>query len=93
MAQGELVRSAVGNGKAVVLNAWGSTCGPCAAEAPGFAAVAKDTEATGVRFVGINRASPPPSPLTGTGRTVARSLGTLAEGDLRKMTAPLIAEK
>ncbi|MEU9117918.1 TlpA disulfide reductase family protein [Streptomyces sp. NPDC048483] len=41
-------------GKVVVLNVWSSTCGPCIAEAPGFAKVAKSTRGQGVRFVGIN---------------------------------------
>ncbi|MFF1472418.1 TlpA family protein disulfide reductase [Streptomyces mirabilis] len=41
-------------GKVVVLNVWGSWCPPCRAEAPNFAKVAKDTEAKGVQFVGIN---------------------------------------
>ncbi|MFE5143136.1 TlpA family protein disulfide reductase [Streptomyces fagopyri] len=41
-------------GKIVVLNVWGSWCPPCRAEAPNFVKVAKDTEAKGVQFVGIN---------------------------------------
>ncbi|MER6442018.1 MULTISPECIES: TlpA disulfide reductase family protein [unclassified Streptomyces] len=41
-------------GKVVVLNVWGSWCPPCRAEAPNFVKVAKDTEAKGVQFVGIN---------------------------------------
>ncbi|MEU1787238.1 TlpA family protein disulfide reductase [Streptomyces sparsogenes] len=41
-------------GKIVVLNVWGSWCTPCRAEAPNLVKVAKDTEADGVRFVGIN---------------------------------------
>ncbi|MFD3524738.1 TlpA family protein disulfide reductase [Streptomyces sp. NPDC058653] len=43
-------------GKVVVLNVWGSWCGPCRAEAPYFAKVAKETEAKGqeVAFVGLN---------------------------------------
>ncbi|MFE3270491.1 TlpA family protein disulfide reductase [Streptomyces sp. NPDC059215] len=41
-------------GKVVVLNMWGSWCPPCRAEAPNFVKVAKDTEAKGVQFVGIN---------------------------------------
>ncbi|MEU9750931.1 TlpA family protein disulfide reductase [Streptomyces niveus] len=43
-------------GKIVVLNVWGSWCGPCRAEAPYFAKVAKETEAKGqdVAFVGLN---------------------------------------
>jgi thiol-disulfide isomerase/thioredoxin len=43
-------------GQVVVLNIWGSWCGPCRAEAPYFAKVAKETEAKGqdVAFVGLN---------------------------------------
>ncbi|MFJ9414892.1 TlpA family protein disulfide reductase [Streptomyces sp. NPDC101227] len=41
-------------GKVVVLNVWGSWCGPCIAEAPNFAKVADETKAKGVQFVGIN---------------------------------------
>ncbi|AJF65743.1 TlpA family protein disulfide reductase [Streptomyces vietnamensis] len=41
-------------GKVVVLNVWGSWCGPCRAEAPHFAKVAKDLEGKGVEFVGLN---------------------------------------
>ena len=41
-------------GEVVVLNVWGSWCAPCRAEAPGFVAVAADTAADGVQFVGVN---------------------------------------
>jgi len=41
-------------GDVVVLNVWGSWCAPCRAEAPGFSAVAADTAADGVQFVGVN---------------------------------------
>ena len=41
-------------GKVVVLNVWGSWCGPCRAEARYFSEVAKETKAQGVEFVGIN---------------------------------------
>lgn len=41
-------------GKVVVMNVWGSWCPPCRAEAPSFAKVAKEAEAEGVQFVGIN---------------------------------------
>ncbi|MEW1904382.1 TlpA disulfide reductase family protein [Streptomyces sp. NPDC086147] len=41
-------------GKVVVLNAWGSWCGPCRAEAPHFAKVAADLKGKGVEFVGLN---------------------------------------
>lgn len=38
----------------VVLNVWGSWCAPCRAEAPDLAAISKETEPRGVRFVGID---------------------------------------
>ncbi|MGW6455442.1 TlpA family protein disulfide reductase [Streptomyces sp. NPDC055078] len=41
-------------GKVVVLNAWGSWCPPCRAEAPHFAKVAKELKPQGVEFVGLN---------------------------------------
>lgn len=41
-------------GKIVVLNIWGSWCGPCRLEAQYFSRVAKETKAKGVEFVGIN---------------------------------------
>ncbi|MFD5033256.1 TlpA family protein disulfide reductase [Streptomyces sp. NPDC058220] len=41
-------------GKIVVLNVWGSWCGPCRAEVPHLVKVAKETESKGVAFVGIN---------------------------------------
>jgi thiol-disulfide isomerase/thioredoxin len=41
-------------GDVVVLNVWGSWCAPCRAEAPGMSAVAEQTAADGVRFVGVN---------------------------------------
>ncbi|MFI8005464.1 TlpA family protein disulfide reductase [Streptomyces sp. NPDC086010] len=41
-------------GKVVVLNFWGSWCGPCRAEAKHFEKVSKETAAQGVQFVGVN---------------------------------------
>ncbi|KPC62083.1 TlpA family protein disulfide reductase [Streptomyces chattanoogensis] len=120
-------------GKVVVLNVWGSYCGPCIAEAPNFAAVAQETKTKGVQFVGINtrdekaqavnfeeqhkvpypslfdptgklllrfpKGSLNPQAIPSTiaidrhGRIAARSLGPLDKSGLRKMIAPLIAEK
>lgn len=41
-------------GQVVVLNVWGSWCGPCRAEAPNLAAVSEATADQGVQFLGIN---------------------------------------
>ncbi|ANS67114.1 hypothetical protein SLINC_4890 [Streptomyces lincolnensis] len=41
-------------GQVVVVNVWGSWCGPCRAEAKYFAKVSKAYDGKGVQFVGIN---------------------------------------
>ncbi|MGH3431602.1 MAG: TlpA family protein disulfide reductase [Thermocrispum sp.] len=41
-------------GHVVVLNVWGSWCVPCREEAPDLARLARETEADGVRFLGID---------------------------------------
>lgn len=41
-------------GKIVVINVWGSWCGPCRVEAPYLQKVAEETKSKGVEFLGIN---------------------------------------
>lgn len=41
-------------GQVVVLNVWGSWCGPCREEAPGLQQVHESTRATGVTVLGID---------------------------------------
>ena len=41
-------------GKIVVINVWGSWCGPCRAETPDLARAARELEASGVRFIGVD---------------------------------------
>ncbi|MGS2588543.1 TlpA family protein disulfide reductase [Streptomyces hebeiensis] len=60
--EGEKLDVADLKGKIVVLNVWGSWCGPCRAEAPHFAKVSEETEAKGVAFVGINTRDPNKGP-------------------------------
>ncbi|MEU3187143.1 TlpA disulfide reductase family protein [Streptomyces sp. NPDC006923] len=60
--EGEKLDVADLRGKIVVLNVWGSWCGPCRAEAPYLVKVAKETEAKGVAFVGINTRDPNKGP-------------------------------
>ncbi|MCC0093788.1 TlpA family protein disulfide reductase [Streptomyces flavotricini] len=41
-------------GHVVVLNIWGSWCGPCRTEADGLERLSRQTRSEGVRFLGIN---------------------------------------
>jgi thiol-disulfide isomerase/thioredoxin len=42
------------HGDTIVLNFWGSWCAPCRAEAPALGQLARQLQARGVRFVGID---------------------------------------
>lgn len=41
-------------GQVLVLNVWGSWCGPCRAEAPDLARVSNTTQGDGAQFIGID---------------------------------------
>ena len=51
---GKQIRLADHTGKVVVLNIWGSWCGPCRAEMPELEKVYDTTRATGVQLLGID---------------------------------------
>jgi peroxiredoxin len=53
-AEGERLDLADLRGEVVVLNLWYAACGPCREEAADLAAIARESRADGVRFVGIN---------------------------------------
>jgi len=53
-AEGDQLALADLRGEVVVLNLWYAACGPCRDEAADLAAIARESEADGVRFVGIN---------------------------------------
>jgi thiol-disulfide isomerase/thioredoxin len=58
---GAHLRLSAYRGSVVVLNFWGSWCGPCRAEAPDLAALAARLQPRGVRFLGIDIRDDPTS--------------------------------
>lgn len=58
---GEPLATADYPGTILVLNLWGSWCGPCRAEAPDLAKVSKVTKNKGVQFLGIDTRDNPAS--------------------------------
>ncbi|WP_131104458.1 TlpA family protein disulfide reductase [Ornithinimicrobium sufpigmenti] len=63
--EGEPWSSADHRGEVVVVNVWGSWCGPCIEEAPALEQVASDLREAGepVRFIGVNSRDSVPSAL------------------------------
>ena len=55
---GKRVSLADFRGKVVVVNVWGSWCGPCRAEAPMLAQASRDLAGKGVVFLGIDSRDP-----------------------------------
>jgi thiol-disulfide isomerase/thioredoxin len=61
---GQHLSLAAYRGDTVVLNFWGSWCAPCRAEAPALGQLARQLQARGVRFVGIDIRDEPDSALS-----------------------------
>jgi thiol-disulfide isomerase/thioredoxin len=58
---GQQLSLAAYRGDTIVVNFWGSWCAPCRAEAPALGQLARQLEAHGVRFVGIDIRDEPDS--------------------------------
>jgi thiol-disulfide isomerase/thioredoxin len=61
---GQHLSLAAYRGDTIVLNFWGSWCAPCRAEAPALGQLARQLQARGVRFVGIDIRDEPDSALS-----------------------------
>ena len=58
---GEKISLSGYHGNVLVMNFWGSWCGPCRSEAPSLAALAHRYEPAGVRFLGVDIRDNPPA--------------------------------
>jgi thiol-disulfide isomerase/thioredoxin len=54
LAPGQQLSSAQFRGQVVVVNIWGSWCGPCRGESPGLEQVASASAPRGVQFLGVD---------------------------------------
>ncbi|WP_405754298.1 MULTISPECIES: TlpA family protein disulfide reductase [unclassified Streptomyces] len=66
-------------GHVVVLNVWGSWCGPCRAEADDLERLSRQTRAEGVRFLGINTRDKDPAAARSFVRAHALSFPSLPD--------------
>ncbi|WP_042381454.1 TlpA family protein disulfide reductase [Streptacidiphilus melanogenes] len=68
-------------GHVVVLNIWGSWCGPCRAEAGGLEQVFEAYRAKGVQFVGVDTRDLDPAPARAFARTAGLRYPSLYDPD------------
>ncbi|WP_084713827.1 TlpA family protein disulfide reductase [Streptacidiphilus rugosus] len=78
---GRAVSLASYRGKVVVLNVWGSWCGPCRAEAKGLERVFEADRTEGVQFLGLDTRDLDPAPARAFVRTAGLSYPDLYDPD------------